>query len=181
MRNVVILAVLALAACNENSGWNPNYSAMHNGTPYAQYLQAREVALQGKGPVPKVIPLQLPAEAPTAEDIAGIPLKRAPGTVTVRAAAAAPVAKPGPYAGSTPVLVRYAHQESQDPGTRIYQRSAGSVDAAARACRSYATAEAAQTAFIAAGGPVIDPRGLDPDGDGYVCGWDPRPYRQSGI
>lgn len=159
MRNVVILAVLALAACNENSGWNPNYSAMHNGTPYAQYLQAREVALQGKGPVPKVIPLQLPAEAPTAEDIAGIPLKRAPGTV----------------------LVRYAHQESQDPGTRIYQRSAGSVDAAARACRSYATAEAAQTAFIAAGGPVIDPRGLDPDGDGYVCGWDPRPYRQSGI
>ena len=55
------------------------------------------------------------------------------------------------------------------------------LDAAARACRSYASADAAQTAFIAAGGPVIDPRGMDPDGDGFVCGWDPRPYRQSRL
>lgn len=186
MRNVVILAVLALAACGENTGWNPNYSAMHNGSDYAGYLQAREVALHGKGPVPRVIPVQLPAQAPTAQDIAGVPAKAAPG-VTTRAPAPRPVpataqvVRTGPYPGSTPVLVRYAHQESHDPGKAVYQRSAGSVDSAARACRSYAGADAAQTAFIAAGGPVIDPRGLDPDGDGFVCGWDPRPFRQPRI
>ena len=28
--------------------------------------------------------------------------------------------------------------------------------------------------------PILDPKGLDPDGDGFVCGWDPRPLRNSG-
>lgn len=186
MRNLAILGLaplLALAACGENTGWNPNYSAMHNGSRYAEYLQQREIALQGRGPVPAAIPVQLPVQAPTAADIAGTPAKRA-GTTTVRAPAPAAVpanaqiATTGPYPGSTPVLVRYAHQETQARGTRKYQRSGGSESAAARTCRGYAGADAAQTAFIAAGGPVIDPRGLDPDGDGFVCGWDPRPFRQ---
>lgn len=183
MRNLAILGLaplLALAGCGENTGWNPNYSAMHNGSRYAEYLQAREVALQGRGPVPTAIPVQLPVQAPTAADIAGTPAKPA-GTTTVRAPAVpanVQVAATGPYPGSTPVLVRYAHQEAQAPGTRKYRRSGGSESAAARACRGYASADAAQTAFIAAGGPVIDPRGLDPDGDGFVCGWDPRPFRQ---
>lgn len=183
MRTLMILSVLALAACNENAGWNPNYNGINANTPYGKYLREREVALHGKGATPQVIPIVLPAEAPTAEDIAGTARQKAPGTVTVKAtpAAAAPVAQGGPYPGSTPVLVRYAHAEQQAPGTATYRRSGGSVDAAARACRSYASADAAQTAFIAAGGPVIDPRGMDPDGDGFVCGWDPRPYRQSQL
>ncbi|MEF9603666.1 hypothetical protein O4J55_15445 [Paracoccus sp. PXZ] len=90
-------------------------------------------------------------------------------------------ATPGVMPAATPSLLRYAQQESQAPGTRKYQRSGGSESVAARACRSYASADVAQSAFIAAGGPVIDPRGLDPDGDGFVCGWDPRPLRQSGL
>jgi hypothetical protein len=29
---------------------------------------------------------------------------------------------------------------------------------------------------LARGGPDKDPRGLDPDGDGFACGWDPAPF-----
>ena len=32
-------------------------------------------------------------------------------------------------------------------------------------------------AFLEAGGPKRDRKGLDPDGDGFACAWDPRPFR----
>ncbi|MDS9467210.1 hypothetical protein RGQ15_06440 [Paracoccus sp. MBLB3053] len=190
MQKLVMLAilgpVLALAGCNENSGWNPNYSAIRNGSGYATYLQQREVALMGQGAVPQAIPVQLPANAPSVLDIGATPTSTTPAKVvvadTTRATTTmtgAPVTTTGPYAGTTPVLVSYAYQEKQDPGTSIYKRTGGSVAAAARICSSYASAEAAQRGFIARGGPALDPRGMDPDGDGFVCGWDPRPVRQS--
>ena len=186
MWKLSILAVLALAACNEHAGVNPNYTM--NATPYGDYQRARELALNGQTrQSPAVIPVQLPAQAPTAADIAGNSETVRTGATKTQAAARPQVpARPqtgasGPYPGSTPVLVRYAHAERQNPGTRTYQRSATSQDAAERACRAHANADAAQTAFIAAGGPVIDPHGMDPDGDGFVCGWDPRPYRQPAL
>ena len=187
MRKLMILTMaplLALAACGENTGWNPNYSAMDNGSRYGKYLQDRELALQGKTPAPKVIPIELPAKAPTAAEIAGtvpkttvktVPARPTPATVR----ATVPVVAVG--AGATPALVRYAHQEQHAPGTRKYQRSGGSASSAARACQKYASPDQAQQAFLAAGGPVIDPLGLDPDGDGFVCGWNPAAYRQSRL
>lgn len=187
MRKVVILAalgpIMALGACGENAGWNPNYSSMHNGSAYAKYMNEREAALHGKAPVPQVIPIKTPAQSPTAEDIAGKPATAQAAAATTGTAktvvpANAQVAKTGPYPGSTPALVRYAYQEQQNPGTAKYKRSGGSQAVATRACGSFAGEDAAQLAFIAAGGPVIDPRGMDPDGDGFVCGWDPRPLRQ---
>lgn len=187
MRNLLILSVLALAACGENAGWNPNYMGMHNGTGYAKYMQEREAALHGKGAVPAVIPVQLPAKAPTAAQIAGTAAttqaKGAATTKTTGTAAKAPANMPvttsGPYPGSTPVLVRYAHQEQQNPGANVYKRTGGSVLDAGRTCSGYASSEIAQRAFIAGGGPILDPKGMDPDGDGFVCGWDPRPLRNS--
>lgn len=196
MRKLVILAVLALAACNENAGWNPNYTM--NNTPYGAYQRARETALVTDTAAPRVIPVQLPAKAPTPEEISGksgetkalvttrvVAVK--PSEVKVspaaRAAATAPAATTGSgYAGSTPVLVRFAHAEKHNPGTVVYPRTGANAGAAERSCRGFTSANAAQTAFLAAGGPVIDPRGLDPDGDGFVCGWDPRPFRtDSGL
>ncbi|MTH64921.1 hypothetical protein [Paracoccus shanxieyensis] len=177
MRKHVMLAlspVLALAACGENAGWNPNYSAMHNGSDYAQYWQQREAALHGRGGVPQTIPVQLPAQAP---QVVQPGRKVVPATVAVVPANAQPVTAGGPYPGSTPVLVRYARQERQNPGTSAYTRTGGSVVSAASQCSRYSSADHAQRAFIAAGGPILDPRGMDPDGDGYVCGWDPRPLR----
>lgn len=173
MRMFMMLGpVLALAACGENAGWNPNYSAMHNGSDYATYLHQREAALRGTGPVPQAIPVQLPAQAPQVVGQA----KRVT-TVAVVPVNAQPVTAGGPYPGSTPVLVGYARQERQAPGASTYRRTGGSVASAARSCSGYASADHAQRAFIAAGGPILDPRGMDPDGDGFVCGWDPRPLR----
>ncbi len=192
MRKFAILAalgpVLALAGCAENTGWNPNYSAIQNGTSYAKYSREREAALHGRTAIPRTIPIQLPAQAPTAADIAGTPVTTtrtvAVTTTTTRPSGTAPAANmpvttSGPYPGSTPVLVRYAHQEQQDPGSTVYRRTGGSVMAAQRSCTGYASADIAQRAFIAAGGPILDPRGMDPDGDGFVCGWDPRPVRNA--
>ena len=35
----------------------------------------------------------------------------------------------------------------------------------------------AQQDFLAKGGPERDRMGVDPDGDGFACAWDPRPFR----
>ena len=67
MRKFVILAalgpVLALAGCAENTGWNPNYSAVQNGTGYAKYSREREAALRGSAPIPRTIPVARPSGA----------------------------------------------------------------------------------------------------------------------
>jgi len=46
-----------------------------------------------------------------------------------------------------------------------------------RNCAAYNNADAAQRDFLSRGGPERDPRGIDPDGDGFACGWDPAPFR----
>lgn len=69
----------------------------------------------------------------------------------------------------------YAQQTTNVVGQRIYRRSGGRLGSA---CGRYGTADDAQRAFLAAGGPETDSIGLDPDGDGFACRWDPTPYRQ---
>jgi hypothetical protein len=44
-------------------------------------------------------------------------------------------------------------------------------------CAKYNTPDDAQRDFLLNGGPERDPMGLDPDGDGFACGWDPEPFR----
>mgnify|MGYP000454045377 CR=1 FL=1 len=44
-------------------------------------------------------------------------------------------------------------------------------------CAKYASADLAQEDFLQRGGPERDRKGLDPDGDGYACNWDPTPFR----
>lgn len=39
------------------------------------------------------------------------------------------------------------------------------------ACAAFEGLGAAQQAFLSAGGPLKDRNGLDPDGDGFACGW----------
>ncbi len=46
-------------------------------------------------------------------------------------------------------------------------------------CTGYSSAELAQEAFLEAGGPERDRLGLDPDGDGNACGWDPATVRSA--
>jgi hypothetical protein len=71
-------------------------------------------------------------------------------------------------------IALYAQQSGNAVGERVYARRGGGGGA----CGRYPNSDAAQRAFLAAGGPASDSLGLDPDGDGFACKWDPTPYRQ---
>ncbi|TKW68240.1 MAG: hypothetical protein DI616_03835 [Paracoccus denitrificans] len=97
-----------------------------------------------------------------------------------RSATAAPATVPPAHVNDSPdtdALSRYAGTQRHAPGTAAYNRSGGSDAVAARACARHPNADAAQLMFLSSGGPQQDPMGMDPDGDGYVCGWDPTHYR----
>ncbi len=76
-----------------------------------------------------------------------------------------------------PNIVDYALATSNPVGTQLYKRSGFSLGNAASKCAGYASPDLAQEAFLAKGGPDRDRLGLDPDGDGYACAWDPSPFR----
>ncbi|WP_244868019.1 hypothetical protein [Vannielia litorea] len=76
-----------------------------------------------------------------------------------------------------PNLAEYALSTTNQPGEKIYRRSFTSQRKYDRACSGQPSAAQAQQAFLAAGGPQRDRLGMDPDGDGFACGWDPRPFR----
>jgi hypothetical protein len=78
--------------------------------------------------------------------------------------------------GGAPI-VAFALSTSHPVGTQVYKRGKLRLQSADAACRQFASADQAQEAFLAAGGPERDRRGIDPDGDGYACSWDPTPFR----
>ena len=71
----------------------------------------------------------------------------------------------------------YAKQSTNAVGQRVYRRSVGARVSGVGSCGRYRDGDAAQRAFLAAGGPQDDHYGLDPDGDGFACEFDPSPYR----
>lgn len=75
-----------------------------------------------------------------------------------------------------PNIVAYALATNNAPGVALYKRSGRGSNAAAN-CAKYGSPDIAQEAFLANGGPDKDRKGLDPDGDGFACSWDPRPFR----
>lgn len=76
-----------------------------------------------------------------------------------------------------PSIVEYALATQHPVGVKLFQRSPIRLKRIEVTCAPYANADLAQEAFLAAGGPNRDRLGMDPDGDGYACGWDPSPYR----
>lgn len=87
------------------------------------------------------------------------------------------VIQPGGVPSETagPNIAIFAQQTSNAVGERIYPRSRG-IRISSN-CGRYGDDDNAQRAFLASGGPQSDSLGLDPDGDGFACGWDPAPYR----
>jgi hypothetical protein len=88
-----------------------------------------------------------------------------------------PTAVPVRTGPSGPNVVEYALSTRHNPGVQMHQRFPLRFRSPAAACAEFASNDLAQEAFLARGGPQRDPLGLDPDGDGYACGWDPRPFR----
>lgn len=91
-----------------------------------------------------------------------------------------PTVLPTRQGTAQPNVVDYALSTSNPRGSKVYSRSGFNGAAkAARNCARYPSPDLAQSAFLAKGGPQKDRQGLDPDGDGYACAWDPAPYRQA--
>ncbi len=77
-----------------------------------------------------------------------------------------------------PNVVDYALATSHPVGQKIWRRiTILSANRFNRNCAGYASSDHAQQDFLARGGPKWDRLGLDPDGDGYACYWDPAPFR----
>jgi hypothetical protein len=87
------------------------------------------------------------------------------------------IVQPGavPQAPEGANIALYASRTTNAVGERRYARNAGFGTGG---CRRFASADEAQRAFLAGGGPERDPYNLDPDGDGFACAWDPEPYRR---
>ena len=89
-----------------------------------------------------------------------------------------PTALPTRDNNGRPNVVAFALNTTNQLGESIYRRGGFNRDARfQRACAAYPSPDRAQEAFLAAGGPERDRRGMDPDGDGFACYWDPTPYR----
>ena len=77
-----------------------------------------------------------------------------------------------------PNIVQYALSTTNNPGVSLYKRSSLRLSSPEAVCARFGSPDLAQAAFLAAGGPERDRKGMDPDGDGFACGWDPRPFRK---
>ncbi|KIC47585.1 hypothetical protein RA28_04240 [Ruegeria sp. ANG-S4] len=92
----------------------------------------------------------------------------------------APTAVPERGQDGQPNIVQYALSTSNPVGTQVYSRAGLNLQAKAqRNCARYPSPDQAQIEFLSSGGPQRDRKGLDPDGDGYACGWDPSPFRSA--
>lgn len=77
-----------------------------------------------------------------------------------------------------PNIVAYALATTHPVGTKLYKRrSFNAGNKYNRSCGQFRHQDQAQAAFLSAGGPKKDRQGMDPDGDGYACTWDPAVYR----
>jgi hypothetical protein len=92
---------------------------------------------------------------------------------------AAVEALPSRTDGGGPNIVEYALQTKHNPGTQVYKRSSLNTGRTERNCAAFTGPDIAQMEFLKNGGPEKDRQNLDPDGDGFACGWDPRPFRKA--
>ena len=90
----------------------------------------------------------------------------------------APVPVPERTNSGRPNVVAFALATQHQIGDALYSRSGStSTSRFQRNCARFVNNDLAQEEFLANGGPERDRGGLDPDGDGFACFWNPAPYR----
>ena len=87
-----------------------------------------------------------------------------------------PGALPQRTGDTGPNIVEFALATNHAPGVQMYKRGGIKRDSSGP-CSKYASPDLAQQDFLGKGGPDRDRMGVDPDGDGFACSWDPRPFR----
>ncbi|MFG5380732.1 hypothetical protein [Yoonia sp. R2-816] len=91
-----------------------------------------------------------------------------------------PTAVPQRPSSTGPNIVEYAINAPNVKGQEWYSRSILSGQGRfQRNCAGYASPDEAQRDFLSRGGPERDRLGIDPDGDGFACGWDPAPFKRA--
>ena len=182
LRLLSLFAVLlALAACQDTT---PALTAVADAPPAAagddQAAAAATGATEGATAT---------AAAPAisdSQDFEAVTLRLTPEEDAARLKAlrerGVEVVKPEPLPErpkATASVVEYALKTTNKVGEVLYKRTNPMRDVLSRrACRKYTSDDAAQAAFLELGGPERDPRYLDPDGDGFACGWNPETYRK---
>jgi hypothetical protein len=91
-----------------------------------------------------------------------------------------PTALPDRPVDDAALIVEFALSTTNSVGQSVYKRSGVFAQSRfERNCAKYPSQDKAQEAFLKAGGPKRDGKGLDPDGDGFACYWDPAPFRSA--
>ena len=88
-----------------------------------------------------------------------------------------PTPLPDRPAASGPNIIDYALATTHMVGERRHTRRPISQTRHQSACAAFRAPDLAQEWFLENGGPTRDRQGLDPDGDGFACDWNPAPYR----
>lgn len=87
--------------------------------------------------------------------------------------------EPVPDTNTNANAIAFARSTTHPVGTKVYNRPTfRSRTQSASVCRRFATTDEAQRQFLGNGGPTTDRFNLDPDGDGFACGFDPETYRK---
>ncbi|MEM9973338.1 MAG: hypothetical protein AAF771_04095 [Pseudomonadota bacterium] len=196
---IAFATVAALAACAPAV---PN--SAEQGPGFSRDLETerarRDAELQGTSPAATDLPpVDLPGETETASVDPGAisdeqDFEAVSGRETIESDAERiarqreeytviqPSALPQRPDTSGPNIVEFALATSNQVGEALYRRSAVNAEARFnRACSGFASQDQAQMAFLEAGGPERDRRGMDPDGDGFACFWDPTPFRAARV
>ena len=78
-------------------------------------------------------------------------------------------------------IASFARSSTNQRGQSIYSRPSFHTFNHSTECALLNNDSNAQRFFLNSGGPEIDTKNLDPDGDGFACQWDPAIYRQLAI
>ncbi len=143
-------------------------AAPRPGTP-GQSVAADTMAALGVASAPAAPQAALP---PVSEPLSA--LAPAPQEPVAAPAVAAPPATVNVGAN----IAAFALATTHPVGQQVYRRS-GILSGVRfeRACARFPSDGLAQEEFLRRGGPERDSLGLDPDGDGYACRWNPAPFR----
>lgn len=87
----------------------------------------------------------------------------------------APTALPSRTGSGGSSVAQYALSTTHSVGEQQHKRF--NPIGSRNACSRYTSDDEAQETFLKSGGPRRDPKNLDPDGDGFACGWSPEVYR----
>lgn len=156
-----------------------------------------ERPLNGQIAAPEVLgPTAAPGGIPTAAGATGDVTFLDPNDLAARAEGAINAAEGGTTSGGVfdniqpqqaddvlpppliPRVAAFAIRTTHQPGERQWRRNPLRADGQS-ICTQFPTRDQAQDRFLADGGPERDPNGMDPDGDGFVCGFDPAALRAS--